>query len=79
MKSETVSFRLGDTAVSIFTIGHLMADLAAWYRLPPEDAVAEGRPYVERPLPLPMQSILIKQPGITWRVLIGNLRRCRPC
>lgn len=68
MDSTPVSFFLGDTAVSIFTIGHLMADLAAWYGLLPEAVDDEIRPYLERPLPIPVQSILIKRPDITLLV-----------
>ena len=64
MMSEPVSFSLGDTAVSIFTISHLLADLADWYRLPPEEGL--------RPLPLPVQSILIQQAG---RVLLVDAPR----
>jgi glyoxylase-like metal-dependent hydrolase (beta-lactamase superfamily II) len=65
MKSEPITIQLGSTAVTIFTIGHLKADLADWYRLSPEAASDAARPFLERPFPLPMQSILIKNAEMT--------------
>ncbi|MCA9928549.1 MAG: MBL fold metallo-hydrolase [Anaerolineales bacterium] len=80
MKSEPVTIQLSDSAVSIFTIGHLRADLAAWYKLSPEDANDEVRPFLECPVPLPVQSILIKNAGMT--VLVDapkyNIARSSP-
>jgi glyoxylase-like metal-dependent hydrolase (beta-lactamase superfamily II) len=64
MKAEPVTFYLGDTAVTIFTIAHLMADMAEWYQLSAGDVVDEVRPFLERPLPLPVQSILIRHGDI---------------
>ncbi|MEJ2750277.1 MAG: hypothetical protein P8183_20575, partial [Anaerolineae bacterium] len=65
MKSEPITIQLGSTAVTIFMIGLLKADLADWYRLSPEAASDAARPFLERPLPLPMQSILIKKAEMT--------------
>jgi glyoxylase-like metal-dependent hydrolase (beta-lactamase superfamily II) len=60
--------RVGQAYASLFSIGELRCDLAAWLDLPREQWPAGYVDVLSRPLPVPVQSVHINLPGLSLLV-----------